>query len=288
MWPFSKSQPVAASGILCEITDYHSHILPGVDDGVKTMNESLQILAEMKHQGVRKVWFTPHIMEDIPNTNAGLRERFQELKEKFRKPEDTYLGTVELNLAAEYMMDSLFAERLEADDLLPIYEGGYRYLLVETTGFTPPMNLLPILKRIQTKGYRPLLAHPERYLYMGTSYYCMLKQEQVAFQLNLPSLTGAYGTYIQKKGRIPAESRDVRPDRNRYAFLKTFQRMARNTDWQSRQGHALGTLPGMSRWPLSCAFGKSFSNFVRSCSKYSNCSGVSVSAGCPSGSSPPS
>ena len=78
MWPFSKSQPVAASGILCEMTDYHSHILPGVDDGVKTMNESLQILAEMKHQGVRKVWFTPHIMEDIPNTNAGLRERFQE------------------------------------------------------------------------------------------------------------------------------------------------------------------------------------------------------------------
>ena len=93
---------------------------------------------------------------------------------------------------------------------------------------------------------------------------------------------------LTKKGRIPAESRDVRPDRNRYAFLKTFQRMARNTDWQSRQGHALGTLPGMSRWPLSCAFGKSFSNFVRSCSKYSNCSGVSVSAGCPSGSSPPS
>lgn len=138
-------------------------------------------------------------MEDIPNTNAGLRERFQELKEKFRKPEDAYCGTVELNLAAEYMMDNLFAERLEADDLLPIYEGGCRYLLVETTGFTPPMNLLPVLKRIQTKGYRSLLAHPERYLYMGTSYYCMLKQEQVAFQLNLPSLTGAYGTYIQKK-----------------------------------------------------------------------------------------
>ena len=76
---------------------------------------------------------------------------------------------------------------------------GCRYLLVETTGFTPPMNLLPVLKRIQTKGYRPLLAHPERYLYMGASYYCMLKQERVAFQLNLPSLTGAYGTYIQKK-----------------------------------------------------------------------------------------
>lgn len=107
MWPFSKSQSIAESGILCEMTDCHSHILPGVDDGVKTMDESLQVLAEIKRQGVRKVWLTPHIMEDIPNTTAGLKERFQELKEKFRKPEDAYCGTVELNLAAEYMMDNL-------------------------------------------------------------------------------------------------------------------------------------------------------------------------------------
>ncbi len=199
MWPFSKFQSVAASGILCEMTDYHSHILPGVDDGVKTMDESLQILAEMKRQGVRKVWFTPHIMEDIPNTNAGLKERFQELKEKFQKPEDAYCGTVELNLAAEYMMDNLFTERLEADDLLPIYEGYKQYLLVETSCFNPPMNLLSILKHIQSKGYRPLLAHPERYLYMNMSDYRALKHEGISFQLNLPSLTGIYGVHAQKK-----------------------------------------------------------------------------------------
>ena len=196
---FKSKYNLINSGLMKGMTDIHSHVLPGVDDGSPDINTSLSLLRYMESIGLREVWLTPHIMEDIPNTNAGLRERFQELKEKFRKPEDAYCGTVELNLAAEYMMDNLFAERLEADDLLPIYEGGYRYLLVETTGFTPPMNLLPVLKRIQTKGYRPLLAHPERYLYMGTSYYCMLKQEQVAFQLNLPSLTGAYGTYIQKK-----------------------------------------------------------------------------------------
>ena len=192
MWPFRKTTTLAQSGILKGMTDCHSHLLPGVDDGVETLDESHRIIDTMEKQGVRKVWLTPHIMEDIPNETATLREKFREL-------EQSYNGTMELALAAEYMMDNLFAERLEADDLLPIYEGGCRYLLVETTGFTPPMNLLPVLKRIQTKGYRPLLAHPERYLYMGTSYYCMLKQEQVAFQLNLPSLTGAYGTYIQKK-----------------------------------------------------------------------------------------
>lgn len=199
MWPFSKSQSIAESGILCEMTDCHSHILPGVDDGVKTMDESLQILAEIKRQGVRKVWLTPHIMEDIPNTTAGLKERFQELKEKFRKPEDAYRGTVELNLAAEYMMDNLFEERLEADDLLPLCEGCRQYLLVETSCFNPPMNLLSVLKRIQAKGYRPLLAHPERYLYMNMPDYRALKHEGIAFQLNLPAITGVYGLHAQKK-----------------------------------------------------------------------------------------
>ena len=228
MWPFSKSQSIAESGILCEMTDCHSHILPGVDDGVKTMDESLQILAEIKRQGVRKVWLTPHIMEDIPNTTAGLKERFQELKEKFRKPEDAYCGTVELNLAAEYMMDNLFTERLETDDLLPLYEDGYRYLLVETTGFTPPMNLLPVLKRIQTKGYRP--GTPRTLSIYGHVLLLYVEARTGCFPVE-PSVTdGGIRHVYTKKGRIPAQSRDVRPDRNRYARFEAFQRMARNTD----------------------------------------------------------
>lgn len=223
MWPFSKSQPVAASGILCEMTDYHSHILPGVDDGVKTMNESLQILAEMKHQGVRKVWFTPHIMEDIPNTNAGLRERFQELKEKFRKPEDAYCGTVELNLAAEYMMDNLFAERLEADDLLPIYEGGYRYLLVETTGFHSAHEPAARPETHSDEGLPAFTGTPRTLSIYGHVLLLYVEARTGCFPVE-PSVTdGSIRHIYTKKGRIPAESRDVRPDRNRMHSSKHFK-----------------------------------------------------------------
>ena len=191
MWPFRKTTTLAQSGILKGITDCHSHLLPGVDDGVETLDESLRILDTMEKQGVRKVWLTPHIMEDIPNETATLREKFREL-------EQSYNGTMELALAAEYMMDNLFEERLEKNDLLPLEEGK-RYLLVETSYFNPPMGLLSVLQRIQKKGYYPLLAHPERYEYMKMADYKALQQVGVAFQLNIPSLAGMYGRHVQKK-----------------------------------------------------------------------------------------
>ena len=144
MWPFRKTITFARSGILKGMTDCHSHLLPGVDDGVGTLDESLRILDMMEKHGVRKVWLTPHIMEDIPNETVTLQEKFQELKR-------SYNGTLELALAAEYMMDNLFEERLEKDDLLPLEEGK-RYLLVETSYFNPPMELLSVLQRIQKKG----------------------------------------------------------------------------------------------------------------------------------------
>lgn len=191
MWPFRKTITFARSGILKGMTDCHSHLLPGVDDGVGTLDESLRILDMMEKHGVRKVWLTPHIMEDIPNETVTLQEKFQELKR-------SYNGTLELALAAEYMMDNLFEERLEKDDLLPLEEGK-RYLLVETSYFNPPMRLLSMLKHIQEKGYHPLLAHPERYEYMKMADYKALQQVGVAFQLNIPSLAGMYGRHVQKK-----------------------------------------------------------------------------------------
>ena len=184
MWPFRKTITFARSGILKGMTDCHSHLLPGVDDGVGTLDESLRILDMMEKQGVRKLWLTPHIMEDIPNETVTLQEKFQELKR-------SYNGTLERGLAGEYMMDNLFEERLEKDDLLPLEEGK-RYLLVETSYFNPPMRLLSMLKHIQEKGYHPLLAHPERYEYMQMADYKALQQAGVAFQLNIPSLAGMY------------------------------------------------------------------------------------------------
>lgn len=188
---FCKKIRLDESGILRGMTDHHSHLLPGVDDGVKTLSESLELLDGMERQGIRKVWLTPHVMEDIPNATAALKEKFRELKA-------VYQGGMELDLAAEYMMDNLFEERLANDDLLPLCENE-RYLLVETSYFNPPMNLASVLKRICEKGYRPLLAHPERYTYMTLNDYSALKDQQIAFQLNLPSLAGLYGVRVQKK-----------------------------------------------------------------------------------------
>lgn len=190
-WPFQKKQTLAESGILRGMTDYHSHLLPGVDDGVQTVEESLAILRLYEQLGIREVWFTPHIMEDIPNTTAGLRTRF----EQFQK---NYTGNIRLHLAAEYMLDNLFKERLAHRDLLPIGEEG-NHLLVETSYFNPPMDLYGMMEKIKSAGFIPVLAHPERYTYMGGKEYHRLKEAGVMFQSNLPSLVGGYGNPVKKK-----------------------------------------------------------------------------------------
>ena len=155
MWPFSKKQTLAESGFFKGFTDWHCHILPGVDDGVQTMDEALAILAEYERLGIEEVWLTPHIMEDIPNTTAHLRHRFAELQA-------AYTGNVALHLAAENMLDPLFEQRLAAGDLLPLGPDGNR-LLVETSYFNPPVDLYGMLERIKSAG-RALPLHVPRRL----------------------------------------------------------------------------------------------------------------------------
>ena len=193
MFGFRKRQTLAQSGFFRGFVDWHCHILPGVDDGVQTMDEALHILAAYERLGIREVWPTPHIMEDIPNPTARLRERFAELLA-------AYKGNVVLNLAAENMLDKLFEERLEQGDLLPLGKDG-RHLLVETSYFNPPMGLDDILRRIQAKGYYPLLAHPERYIYMEENDYARLKSMHIKFQLNLFSLMDLYGKEVRKRAK---------------------------------------------------------------------------------------
>ena len=179
------------SSLLTNFTDHHSHILPGVDDGVKKMETSLKVLERYEQLGIAEVWCTPHVMEDIPNTTAGLQARFAELCE-------AYQGPIKLHLAAEYMMDELFEERLEQGDLLKLGDEGNQ-VLVETSYFTPPMDMDAILRRIKQKGLYPMLAHPERYVYMNKERYKELKNNGIRFQLNLSSVAGAYGSEAKDK-----------------------------------------------------------------------------------------
>lgn len=176
------------------MTDWHSHILPGVDDGVEDMATSLSILSEYEKMGIKEVWLTPHIMEDVPNTTSNLKERHEDLL-------SAYHGPVIVRLASENMIDSLFYDRLAANDVLPI---GYKYnmLLVETSTFNAPIDFEDTLKEIRHKGYYPLLAHPERYAYIQTiKDYKKLKEIGVFFQLNLLSLSGFYGKTAMDKSQ---------------------------------------------------------------------------------------
>ncbi len=191
MFPFCRKKTLQEAGIFEGMTDWHSHILPGVDDGFKSLEDSLAVLDMYQEAGIREVWLTPHVMEDIPNTTDGLRQRFDELRKAYR-------GRVILRLAAEYMLDTLFEDRLDRDDLLPIGQEG-RHLLVETSCFNPPANMLAILTGIKSRGYYPVLAHPERYVYMGMQDYSLLSDSGVKFQLNLGSLAGMYGSQAAKK-----------------------------------------------------------------------------------------
>lgn len=188
---FQKESKLKKSGLLDQKSDVHSHILYGVDDGVQQLEESLQILEELEKLGFKKLWCTPHIMEDIPNETKFLQERFLQLKE-------AYKGEIQLHLAAEYMIDNVFSKKLSNKDLLPHGELK-NHLLVETSYFNPPLNLEKTLQEIYSIGYYPLLAHPERYVYMEENDYIKLKSNGIKFQLNLLSLKGMYGKTAQKK-----------------------------------------------------------------------------------------
>lgn len=187
---FNSKIKVNESGILQGFTDMHSHLLPGVDDGFKNPEASLKTLSLLEQSGVKEVWFTPHVMEDYPNTPGQLQQKFSTFCSR-------YTGGLQLHLAAEHMIDSLFQQRLEQPESLLLHQSNE--LLVETSYYNPPYRLQQTLQRIQQLGYYPLLAHPERYQYMTLDDYRDLHDRGIRFQLNLPSLVGAYGMEAQHK-----------------------------------------------------------------------------------------
>lgn len=191
MFFFNTKKKLIDTGLFQGATDWHSHILPAVDDGISSMEHSINALRYYEKIGIKEVWLTPHIMEDIPNQTADLRKRYEELRA-------AYDGSVQIHLAAENMIDNLFNERLANRDLLPIGASG-DHLLVETSYFQPPLNLYDTFQNICEAGYYPILAHPERYAYMEQSDYDRLKQMRVKLQLNLGSLVGGYGPVAQEK-----------------------------------------------------------------------------------------
>ena len=208
-----RKQSLLQSGVLQGATDRHCHILYGVDDGAKTLEDALAVLAYDEEIGISEVWCTPHIMEDVPNTTEALKQRFAELQA-------AYTGHVKLHLAAEYMLDTLFEERFNAGDLLTMEDDT---LLVETSTWNPPADMTGTLRKIQKAGYRPLLAHPERYRYLTDAGYERLHKMGIHFQLNLGSLVGYYGETAMRKAHELLEKgwySEIGSDCHRLATIK--------------------------------------------------------------------
>ena len=186
---FQTKHSLKGAGCLDGLTDRHSHVLFGVDDGLKTLENSLAVLEYMESVGISTLWCTPHIMEDVPNTTARLKERFEQLTA-------AYKGPIKLHLAAEYMLDNLFEKRLVERDILTMEDD---IVLVETSANIPPVNFYEVLSEILRAGYRPMLAHPERYRYLKEDGYERLKKMGVRFQMNLASVVGYYGQTANNK-----------------------------------------------------------------------------------------
>lgn len=182
--------------LLRGFVDIHNHLLPGIDDGAKDIEQSIELITRYKTLGITKFIATPHVMNDYyPNTphtiNVALENLRQEIKERGIKG-------IELRASAEYMMDQRFLEILQKKEVLPLYK---EMVLVEMSFFQPPINLHEILFQTQASGYYPILAHPERYAFFHSrklDKYAELKNRGCYFQLNLLSLIGHYGKHIQE------------------------------------------------------------------------------------------
>lgn len=180
---------IMRSTLLEGMTDVHTHLLPGVDDGFEKQEEALKMLTYMSEIGIRRVFLTPHISdEQLDNTSETLSLRFEQFKRMAP-------SGIELHLAAEYMLDTGFRSRV-ATGLLSLPGGR---ALVETSYLAAPLDLFNLLYDLSLEGYTPVIAHPERYLYMSDVDSYLLKSKGYKFQLNLFSLCGFYGTKVRKK-----------------------------------------------------------------------------------------
>ena len=170
--------------------DMHSHLIPGIDDGSPDLETSVRLIRGLIELGYKKIITTPHINADIfPNTPAIIRAGQNVVTEELRR-----LGMdIGFHAAAEYLLDERFTQLLAAGE--PLLTLKDNLVLVELSFAVPAINLREILFDMQLKGYQPVLAHPERYLYFGPNrkWYDQLRDAGCFFQVNLLSFAGHYG-----------------------------------------------------------------------------------------------
>jgi protein-tyrosine phosphatase len=218
---FTKNKTVLKDLIPEGHIDIHSHLLPGIDDGAKTFEDTLKLTQALQSFGVTQFITTPHIIQHIwENTHDGI------VTNKIKTVQELEKNSINVpfKAAAEYLMDDQFVQLFQSNDLLTLKDN---YVLVEMSYINAPIQLYSILFDLQVAGYIPVLAHPERYLFYHNNLneYDKLKRAGCVFQLNLLSVVGYYGPKIAQiaeqllaKGMYTYVGSDVHHDNHIAAF----------------------------------------------------------------------
>lgn len=197
MFSFFRKNVSAPTDFSFLATDFHSHLIPGIDDGSKSVEDSVNMIRGLQEIGFSKIITTPHILGDhYPNTPEIIRAGL----EKVKKGLEAAKIDLSIEVAAEYFLDDYFENLLKTD--VELLSFGKQYILVEFSTFTPPNNAFDLIFQLKTRGYRPILAHPERYIYYTKQFDQLekLKNAGCLFQVNLLSLTKHYGDAQKKLG----------------------------------------------------------------------------------------
>jgi len=174
------------------LVDMHSHVLPGIDDGAKNPEESIELVKKMMALGIKKIIATPHIMADYyRNTAETINDALALLKTELEKQNID----IEVEAAAEHYFDETFEGRITRGDLMTI---GDNYVLFEFSFINHPPNTVQVVQKLKDLGYKPILAHPERYPYLDIDQLKTLHEWGLLFQINTISLTGYYGKETKK------------------------------------------------------------------------------------------
>lgn len=192
---FGKKEEVLEPADLSVLgVDVHSHFIPGIDDGAKTMEDSLELLELMQQFGYRKVITTPHIMSDYyRNTPDIILSGLDKVREAAAKK-----GlTIQIDAAAEYYLDIELEEKIKNKELLTF---GDNHVLFEMSFVSEPPNLNRVVFEMQMAGYRPVLAHVERYncWHQQPEKIQSMFDKGVVLQMNLNSLSGHYSPQTKK------------------------------------------------------------------------------------------
>ncbi len=223
MLSFFKSKPFLRDLIPDHHTDFHSHLLPGLDDGAVTIDDTRVLVSKLTEFGCNQFITTPHIMTNVwENSHEGIQTRLTETADEL----NSHGMAIPIKAAAEYLLDEYFVQLFTTGPLLTLKDN---YVLVEMSYINPPIQLYQILFDLQVAGYVPVLAHPERYTFLHNNFdeYQKLKNAGCHFQLNLISTVGYYGDDVAlvadkllKKGMIDFAGSDVHHLKHIEAFEK--------------------------------------------------------------------